>query len=57
MQKINGWLDNTRDHRFIAVGALHLVGPRGLVEMLKKRGYVVRQVFVAPTSPGEKKNE
>jgi len=54
--KISGWLDDSRDHRFIAVGALHLVGPRGLVEMLKKRGYVVRQVFVAPP-PGEKKNE
>lgn len=57
MAKIQGWLDNSRDHRFIAVGALHLVGPRGLVEMLKKHGYVVRQVFVDPTSPGEKKNE
>jgi len=67
LKKIQGWLDGSRDHRFIAVGALHLVGPRGLVEMLKQRGYVVRQVFVAPTSsgqaspaetsPGEKKNE
>ena len=56
MQKITGWLDDSRDHRFIAVGALHLVGPRGLVEMLKKRGYQVRQVFVAPTPP-EKKDE
>ncbi len=55
--KIQGWLDGTRDHRFIAVGALHLVGPRGLVEMLKRRGYMVRQVFVAPASPGENKNE
>jgi uncharacterized protein YbaP (TraB family) len=56
MAKITGWLDDTREHRFIAVGALHLVGPRGLVEMLKKRGYKVRQVFVSPTLP-EKKDE
>jgi len=52
LKKIQGWLDGSRDHRFIAVGALHLVGPKGLVEMLRQRGYVVRQVFVAPTSPG-----
>jgi uncharacterized protein YbaP (TraB family) len=56
MKKITAWLDDTRDHRFIAIGALHLVGPRGLVELLKKRGYRVRQVFVAPNPP-EKKNE
>lgn len=53
--KIAGWLDGPKDRRFIAVGALHLVGPRGLVELLRQRGYVVHQVFVAP--PGEKKNE
>ncbi len=51
--KISGWLDDSRDHRFIAVGALHLVGPRGLVEMLRKKGYVVRQVFVDPMRAGE----
>jgi uncharacterized protein YbaP (TraB family) len=55
VQKIAGWLDAPRDRRFIAVGALHLVGPRGIVELLRKRGYVVRQVFVAPQ--GEPKHE
>jgi uncharacterized protein len=33
-----------RDPVFVAVGALHLAGPRGLVEILKKRGYTVRQL-------------
>jgi uncharacterized protein len=33
-----------RDQVFVAVGALHLAGPRGLVEILKKRGYSVRQL-------------
>jgi uncharacterized protein YbaP (TraB family) len=41
--KIEGYL-NGKDRHFIAVGALHLAGPRGLIEMLKKRGYVVRQL-------------
>ncbi len=61
MQKITGWLDQGDTARFIAVGALHLVGPRGLVELLRKRGYTVRRIFVAPESApgteGEKKNE
>ena len=47
LQKIIGYLDS-RERHFIAVGALHLCGPRGLVEQLRSRGYVVRQVFVAP---------
>lgn len=55
VEKIAGWLDGSRDRRFIAVGALHLAGPRGLVELLRKRGYVVRQIFVAPQ--GESKHE
>jgi hypothetical protein len=55
VEKIAGWLDGPRDRRFIAVGALHLAGPRGLVEELRKRGYVVRQLFVAPR--GEPKHE
>ncbi len=55
LAKIAAWLDGPKDHRFIAVGALHLVGPRGLVEQLRKRGYLVRQIFVAPR--GEKKHE
>lgn len=41
--KIEGYLNNSKDRHFIAVGALHLAGPRGLVEELRRRGYVVRQ--------------
>jgi uncharacterized protein len=43
LEKIEGYLNNSKDRHFIAVGSLHLAGPRGLVEMLRKRGYVVRQ--------------
>ena len=43
LKKIDGYL-GTRNRHFVAVGALHLAGPRGLVEMLKKRGYLVRQL-------------
>jgi len=42
-EKIEAYLNGTKDRHFIAVGALHLAGPRGLVEMLRKRGYIVRQ--------------
>jgi uncharacterized protein YbaP (TraB family) len=41
--KIEGYMNNSRERHFVAVGSLHLAGPRGLVEMLRKRGYVVRQ--------------
>lgn len=41
--KIEGYLNNSRDRHFIAVGSLHLAGERGLVEILRKRGYVVTQ--------------
>lgn len=41
--KIEGYLANSKDRHFVAVGSLHLAGPRGLVEMLRKRGYIVRQ--------------
>ena len=37
-------LAERRKPYFIAVGALHLAGPKGLVEILRKRGYVVRQL-------------
>ena len=42
--KIQTFLDRSSDRNFVAVGALHLAGPRGLVEMLRKRGYIVRQL-------------
>lgn len=42
--RIEGWLGEPRKRYFIAVGALHLAGPRGLVELLRKRGYIVRQL-------------
>jgi len=41
--KIEGYLNQSKERHFIAVGALHLAGPRGLVEQLRKRGYIVRQ--------------
>ena len=44
LKKIEGWLNDSRKRYFIAVGALHLAGPRGLVELLRKRGYVVKQL-------------
>jgi uncharacterized protein YbaP (TraB family) len=43
VKKIEGYLTESKDRHFIAVGSLHLAGPRGLVEMLRKRGYIVRQ--------------
>lgn len=42
--KIEGYLNTSLDPHFIAVGSLHLAGPRGLVEILRKRGYAVRQL-------------
>lgn len=42
--KIEGFLNASRERHFVAVGSLHLAGPRGLVEMLRKRGYLVRQL-------------
>ena len=42
-EKIEGYL-NSRKRHFVAVGSLHLAGPRGLVEILRKRGYIVRQL-------------
>ena len=40
--KIEGYLAGRQRH-FIAVGSLHLAGPRGLVAMLRKAGYIVKQ--------------
>ncbi len=42
--RIEEWLMRGRERVFVAVGALHLAGPRGLVEMFAKRGYQVRQL-------------
>ncbi|HSN20930.1 MAG TPA: TraB/GumN family protein [Usitatibacter sp.] len=52
--KISGWLEDERGPRFIAVGALHLAGPRGLVAKLRERGYGVKQIFVAPAGEKQK---
>jgi uncharacterized protein YbaP (TraB family) len=43
LTKIDGYLTQGRDRYFVAVGSLHLAGPRGLIAELRKRGYVVRQ--------------
>ena len=43
LAKIEGYLNDSKERYFIAVGALHLAGPRGLIEQLRKRGYVVKQ--------------
>lgn len=42
--KIVDVLEHSHERHFIAVGALHLAGPRGLVELLRKKGYVVKQL-------------
>ena len=42
LAKIEGYLA-TRELHFIAVGSLHLVGPRGLLAGLKSKGFVVIQ--------------
>ena len=43
-RKIEGLINESSRRHFVAVGALHLCGPKGLVEMLRKRGYRVRQL-------------
>jgi uncharacterized protein YbaP (TraB family) len=44
LRKIEGYLNESRERHFIAIGSLHLAGPRGLVAMLKARGYLVKQL-------------
>lgn len=41
--RIEGYLGQPKVRHFIAVGSLHLAGPKGLVEELRRRGYLVRQ--------------
>jgi uncharacterized protein YbaP (TraB family) len=43
MEKIEAYLASGETH-FIAVGSLHLIGPRGLVNLLSQKGYSVRQL-------------
>jgi uncharacterized protein YbaP (TraB family) len=43
-KKIESLINDSNQRHFVAVGALHLAGPKGLVEMLRKRGYRVRQL-------------
>jgi hypothetical protein len=42
VQKIEAYLKSGEPH-FVAVGSLHLVGPRGLVALLRNRGHKVEQ--------------
>jgi uncharacterized protein len=44
MAKITDYLDRGKEPYFIAVGALHLAGPRGLVQLLRDKGYTVKQL-------------
>ena len=43
IDKIEGYLNQSKERHFIAVGALHLAGPDGLVERLRRKGFIVRQ--------------
>ncbi|HET7731850.1 MAG TPA: TraB/GumN family protein [Usitatibacter sp.] len=43
VKRIEAYLNGSRERHFVAVGSLHLAGPRGLVELLRSRGYMVRQ--------------
>jgi hypothetical protein len=41
--KIDGYL-NSNGSYFVIVGAGHLVGKRGIIELIKSKGYVVEQL-------------
>jgi uncharacterized protein YbaP (TraB family) len=43
VSKITEYLQ-THETYFVIVGAGHLVGERGIVELLRKRGYLVEQL-------------
>jgi uncharacterized protein len=53
VKKIEQFLASKETH-FVAVGSLHLVGPRGLVSLLKNRRYKVEQIGVAQTGVEKK---
>ena len=40
--KIEGYL-KTKETYFVVVGAGHLVGSKGIIQMLKEKGYSVEQ--------------
>jgi uncharacterized protein YbaP (TraB family) len=40
--RIEGFL-RTKETSFVAVGAAHLIGERGILEMLRNKGYTVKQ--------------
>jgi uncharacterized protein len=42
-QKIEGYLSTNRTH-FVVVGAAHLLGDRGIIRLLKDKGYSVEQL-------------
>ena len=43
MPKLESFFDR-RGHTFVVVGAAHLVGPDGLLVMLKSKGYQIEQL-------------
>jgi uncharacterized protein YbaP (TraB family) len=43
LEKVEGYLNKSKERHFIAVGSLHLAGPKGLVEELRAKGYIVKQ--------------
>jgi uncharacterized protein len=42
-QKIEGYLNSNKTH-FVVVGAAHLAGPNGIVNILRNKGYTVTQL-------------
>ncbi|MCP1288936.1 TraB/GumN family protein [Chromobacterium sp. S0633] len=48
-RRIDDWAASKR--LFVAVGALHLAGPQGLVRQLRQRGYQLRPAPRAPRAP------
>ncbi len=43
VKKVEGFLLEDQPH-FVAVGSLHLLGPKGLVELLRAKGYKIKQL-------------